>query len=179
MTYTDGHGTIGEGSWEDGTIRRGPETSVERPTDLTIAVAPPKQKDRVRFIVEKAQELGVAALRWIETDHGEIRIPPPNRTQAWAVGALEQSRGAWLMEVDGPVALDTLGQVIACDASGMAPDAKSWAAVSGLPVAIGPEGGWSEAELAGFGSIVTLGPTTLRVETAVVVAVSLLARAGG
>ena len=42
-------------------------------------------------------------------------------------------------------------------------------------IAIGPEGGWSEAELGAARGIVTLGANILRVETAAIAAVALAA----
>ena len=44
-------------------------------------------------------------------------------------------------------------------------------------IAIGPEGGWSPAELALAGGRVSLGATVLRVETAAVVAATLMVAA--
>jgi len=44
-------------------------------------------------------------------------------------------------------------------------------------IAIGPEGGWSEAELAVASSTVSLGPTVLRAETAAIAAGTLLTAA--
>ena len=44
-------------------------------------------------------------------------------------------------------------------------------------VLVGPEGGWSDAELAGPAPLCSLGPTVLRAETAAVVAGTLLASA--
>ncbi len=41
-------------------------------------------------------------------------------------------------------------------------------------MAVGPEGGWDDAERAAFGPAVGLGPTVLRAETAAVVAGALL-----
>lgn len=177
MTYTDGAGAFGEGIWLDGQIRRGRESRIDRPSEASIAVAPPKQKDRQRFCVEKAQELGLAELWWLETAHGEGRVPSPSKSMAWATAALEQSRGAWLLGIGGPVKLEGLGPVVGCDSGGTPIDSVTLDLAEDATIAIGPEGGWSEAELGRFETTVSLGPTVLRVETAVVVAGTLIRRA--
>jgi hypothetical protein len=102
VTYTDGLGTVGSGRFESGRLHRGAERMEPAPTPhLTVAVAPPRRTERVRFVVEKLAELGVARLRWIRTAHTVGRPPHPAKAAAWAVGALEQSRGAHLLEVEG------------------------------------------------------------------------------
>ena len=55
---------------------------------------------------EKLAELGVDELCWVSTRFWQGDPPGPAKARAWAIAALEQSRGAWLMEVSGPVALD-------------------------------------------------------------------------
>lgn len=62
VTYTDGLGTVGAGVLGHQVIERGDEEYVERPASLTVAIAPPSNKDRQRFLVEKLAELGVARL---------------------------------------------------------------------------------------------------------------------
>src|ERR671910_356615 len=77
VTYTDGLGTIGKGILGPQMIERGEEATVERPTNLTLAVAPPANKDRQRFLVEKLAELGIARLVWLETERGKERVANP------------------------------------------------------------------------------------------------------
>ncbi|HEY4606097.1 MAG TPA: 16S rRNA (uracil(1498)-N(3))-methyltransferase, partial [Acidimicrobiia bacterium] len=139
VTYTDGRGTTGEGRYQDGTVLRGRETTVERPSDLIVVAAAPDNRDRVRFIVEKLSEMGVAELRFLETRHGRGRPPHDDKLRSWAVAALEQSRGAWLMETSmGLVTFPSLSRPFAvCDPGGsrQVPRART--------VVIGPEGGWA------------------------------------
>jgi len=175
ITYTDGTGTFGSGIWTGNDIDRGEEIQIGRPSQLSLAVAPPKQKERQRFVVEKSQELGVSALLWLDTDYGEGRAPSDSRVRAWTIGALEQSRGAWCMDVSGPVPVADLTDPVACDAGGG--DIAAVVEAAGT-VAVGPEGGWSDAERAGFSTTVSLGPTVLRTETAAIAAASVLLHAG-
>jgi RsmE family RNA methyltransferase len=171
VTYTDGRGTVGEGVWHGSAIARGNERTVAPVVPVvTMAVAPPRSRDRQRFVVEKLQELAIQRLVWLSTGHGQVRPPGADKSTAWARAALEQSRGAHLMQID-VASLESL------DADGVV-----WADITGDPVrsvaggegpftvAIGPEGGWSGDERARFVRRVALASTILRTETAAVVA---------
>lgn len=166
VTYTDGAGTIGAGELLDGAVRRGQERKVSPPPRTVVAVAPPTARDRARFLVEKLGELGVAELRWIRTRHGEGRPPSEDKVAMWCRGALEQSRGAWLMRVSGPVSVTDLPEgTVFADAEG------ERIAVTGVPcLAVGPEGGWAPDEIPAGAPTVSFGPSVLRVETAAIVA---------
>jgi 16S rRNA (uracil1498-N3)-methyltransferase len=166
VSYTDGLGTLGEGRYRPGLVVRGGESTLERPTDLVVVVAPPSNRDRVRFMIEKLAELGVAEIRFLETRHGQGRPPRADRLRAWAVAGLEQSAGVWLMRTSTElVTLSGLdGPVAVCEQGGSKepPHART--------VVIGPEGGWAPGELPEGAMLFDLGDTILRVETAAVVA---------
>ncbi len=166
VSYTDGQGTLGEGRYTNGLVVRGSESQVERPTDLVVAAAPPDNRDRARFMVEKLSEMGVAELRFLDTRYGQGRPPRAERLRSWAVAGLEQSRGAWLMSISVElVALSDLTSPFAvCDPGGSrdVPHART--------VVIGPEGGWAPEEVPDEAIRFDLGETVLRVETAAVVA---------
>lgn len=170
VTYTDGLGTKGVGVLGNQVVERGDEEHVDRPVSLTVAAAPPTNKDRQRFLVEKLAEQGVARLLWLKTRHGSTRVANPSKVFSWVLAAVEQSRGAYLMETSGElVSLSELeGRVVVCHPGGedTAGDVDT--------VAIGPEGGFADDELPGGVRQWNLGPTTLRVETAAVVAVARL-----
>ena len=111
VTYTDGFGRFGEGTLSDHSIRRGSEREIPRGVELTVAVAPPSNKDRQRYLVEKLAELGVSRLQWLTTAHGSGRIASPGKVFSWVSAALEQSQGAWLMETTpGLVKWDDLAE---------------------------------------------------------------------
>lgn len=166
VSYTDGLGRVGTGRLMSHSIRRGEETEVPRPSELTVAVAPPTSKDRQRYVVEKLAELGVARLRWLATSHGEERTASSSKVFAWTVGATEQSRGAWLMETPENVVefSDLEPPVLICHPGGATDPAPAKTLV------IGPEGGFVPEEIPEDARIWDLGPTILRVETAAVVA---------
>lgn len=168
VSYTDGLGVMGSGTLIHQGIERGEEAEVERPTDLTVAVAPPANKDRQRFLVEKLTEMGVARLIWLETQHGKNRVAKASKVFSWVHAALEQSRGAYLMETsDDLVPLNQIeGRVVVCRPGGEQEPGEFDV------IAIGPEGGFAEEEIPENARLWDLGPTVLRVETAAVVAVA-------
>ena len=69
VSYTDGAGFVGKGVYSGGWIQRGRESVHERANPVTIGVAPPKNKSRARFVVEKLAEIGVARLLWLAARH--------------------------------------------------------------------------------------------------------------
>jgi 16S rRNA (uracil1498-N3)-methyltransferase len=166
VTYTDGAGQLGRGTWSGDTVIRGTEESRRRPGNLVLAVAPPSNRDRVRFVVEKLAELGVESLIWLDTRHGTGRLPSIHKQQGWAISALEQSRGSWLMalgerlvdwaELERPLAVCVPGQ--------------SDSEEKFRTVAVGPEGGFAPEEVPDDACGVGLGETILRVETAALTA---------
>lgn len=166
VSYTDGLGTIGKGILGPQVIDRGEEELVERPTDLIVAAAPPANKDRQRFLVEKLAELGVARLIWLETRHGEDRLANRSKIFSWVLSAVEQSRGAYLMETsDEMLELSQLeGRLVVCQPGGDADPGDADI------IAIGPEGGFADEEIPHDAGLWDLGPTVLRVETAAIVA---------
>lgn len=166
VTYTDGLGTFGKGILGPQMVERGEEETMKRPSALTIAAAPPANKDRQRFLVEKLAELGVARLIWLKTARGQQRVANAAKVFSWVHAAVEQSRGAYLMETSGDlVELGQLeGEVVICHPGGTAgPEGAD-------VIAIGPEGGFSDEEIPDDARLWDLGPTTLRVETAAIVA---------
>ncbi|MGI8516815.1 MAG: RsmE family RNA methyltransferase [Acidimicrobiia bacterium] len=172
VSYTDGHGTRGCGSLGEGSIARQGESTTEPLPEVELAVAPPHERDRVRWLVEKAAELEVTRVRWLKTHYGNARPNAMERAQEWAVSALEQSRGAWLTRVEpgwGTLAeLDDRLPTVMADPTGVPPRE-----VPPLRVLIGPEGGWDRMEAASGWPLVNLGRNIFRTETAAVVAAAL------
>lgn len=170
VTYTDGLGVTGEGRLGNQVVERGKESFQERETEVVVASAPPGSKDRQRYLVEKLAELGVARLIWLDTRHGKQRLASSSKVFSWVLAAVEQSRGAWLMET-GPdlLAWDDVPApyVVATPAGAPGP-------LGARTVVIGPEGGFAPDEVPPEAPTWSLGPTILRVETAAVVAAARL-----
>lgn len=175
LTYTDGSGLFGEGVFEPEAVVRGEERWLGRSGQLTVAVAPPSSKDRSRFLVEKLSELGVNRLVWLKTRHGEGHPPNADKAAAWAKAALEQSRGAWLMELDGEVPVSDvagLGTPVFADREGCLVTELS--DVADPVLCVGPEGGFAPGEVPEDALRLSLGSTVLRVETAAIAGAVLL-----
>lgn len=170
VTYTDGLGNVGEGRLGEHAVLRGEERFVAREKELTVAVAPPSNKDRQRFLVEKLAELGVARLLWLDTKHGSGRLASNAKVFSWVLTAVEQSQGAWLMETsDDLIPISKVPQpYVVCQPGGSAHTPET------ATVLIGPEGGFAEEELPLDSKRWSLGPNVLRVETAAMVAAAFL-----
>lgn len=168
VSYTNGRGRRGTGEWTGSAIVRGEESALAPPHPLTLAVAVPSSRDRARFVVEKLAELGVPTLIWLDTRWGSGRVPAAAKQRAWAVSALEQSRGAWLMGTSGTLAQwsDLPGPIAVCSPDGGAPEPS----IKPQTVVVGPEGGLSPEEIPAGASQVKLAETILRIETAAIAA---------
>jgi 16S rRNA (uracil1498-N3)-methyltransferase len=172
----------------------GPAPANEPAVALTLVVAA-LRRERASWLVEKATELGVAAIRLLDTERTARELGGGGlaRLERVAAAALEQCHGARLPEIDGPHPWEALGDLLA-DAPAEArfvldtatPDPGSDSTARGVlrPAAgralllVGPEGGWTDAErdeLARLGCIpVSLGDRTLRIETAALAGAALL-----
>jgi 16S rRNA (uracil1498-N3)-methyltransferase len=94
------------------------------------------------------------------------------RQRAVARAAAAQSRRVWLPEVEQLTTFEsvaTLPGAVQAERTGPAPT------LDRPVILVGPEGGWSEAELGAGLRLVGLGPHVLRAETAAVAAGLLLA----
>jgi 16S rRNA (uracil1498-N3)-methyltransferase len=154
--------------------------------DLWLLFAPVK-RTRIDFIVEKATELGVSALRPVFTRYTQMTRVNTERLRAVAVEAAEQSERLSIPAVAEPEPLAEAIQawqrprrLLICDERGGAP--AIGAALAHAPEAgailIGPEGGFADGELddlakLDFVSRVGLGPRILRADTAAVAALSI------
>jgi 16S rRNA (uracil1498-N3)-methyltransferase len=147
---------------------------------ISVAFAPTKG-DRPAWAVQKLTELGVDRIGLLHTDRSVVRWDAERaghhigRLETVAREAAMQSRRSCLPEIVGPLSLDSWpGPAALCDRQG--------SDVIDLTLAnliVGPEGGWSAAELSRDVPVVSLGPTVLRTETAVVAAGALLAALRG
>lgn len=141
---------------------------------VTVAFAPTKG-ERPEWVVQKLTEVGVdrivplvtarSIVRW----EGERAARSVARLRRVAREAAAQSRRLWLPEVGdvcrlGDLAVSVGAPVSLAEPGGGAPS------LARPAVAVGPEGGWEEAERRTFDRPVGLGPTVLRAETAALVA---------
>lgn len=160
-----------------------PAPSLEPARRVELAVAPPKP-ERASWLVEKATELGVAAIHFVATERDPRRIGSGSldRLRRVAAAALAQSGGATLPQIDGVLPFAAFARLAErFPARALldlgAPPWEGFGEPQPLLLAIGPEGGWSDTERAvlaasGFRTV-GLGARVLRVETAAVAALSL------
>lgn len=183
------HGRIAEIGRE--TLRVDVTGEIEsRETKLRMTLAPAIiQLEKFELVLQKATELGAAAIVPLVTDRVEVR---PERwrgkTERWrkiVFEAVKQSGRAAIPDLTEPQTIDDLakkaGLKIVFDADEPA-DAMP-AAVDPVTLLIGPEGGWSEREIAllraGGCVFQRLGVRRLRAETAAIVALATMAARQG
>ncbi len=170
--------------------------ALPEPTCALTLCAALLKGERFDWLLQKATELGVAAIQPIVTAHTirKIGADDAHMLDRWrriVTEAAEQSGRGRVPAVHGPVSLGELMETVAAPlfiahetvvartlAEAVPAGAKSAA------VAIGPEGGFSEREVARLvaeaGAIpVSLGPRVLRAETAAITAVTLVMAATG
>lgn len=177
VTVSDGKGSWRLVRWSAGGISvDGPVHHDRRVVALTVAASIPKG-DRLEWMVEKLTELGVDRIVLLHCERGVVRwdseraAKSVERLGRIVRSAASQSRRVWLPTLAGPVeAVGFLAEhpdAVLCEPGGPA-----MAALEPLPgcLVVGPEGGFSPAEIATGHGHVALGPTILRVETAAVTA---------
>lgn len=149
---------------------------------VEIAIAPTKNLDRVEWFVEKATEIGISRISFLNCRFSERKELKIQRIQKIAISAMKQSLKAVLPEIR---------EINAFDKFITAPfDGKKWIAHcypeekkilsqsckknENVLILIGPEGDFSREEVdnaiqCGFEPI-SLGPSRLRTETAALMA---------
>lgn len=153
------------------------------PYFLRMCVAPTKNIDRFEFFVEKAVELGVNEIIPIISENSERKIIKPERIEKIIVSAMKQS-----YKSSKPILHDIITakalfaqqfkgiQCIAhCYESEKTSIAKLLQTPQPITICIGPEGDFSEKEVAlartNNWQEITLGTSRLRTETAGIAAV--------
>ncbi len=159
------------------------------PAPLTLAVAM-GDRDRFSWMVEKSVELGVTRIVPLQTERTagvatRLKDVHLDRLRRSALDAIKQCGAAWVPAIDVPRAFTAFarepvgGTAWLADACGApAPASLNEGAVT---VIIGPEGGLTSTErdtVVGSGyRLVSLGPHTLRFETAAVAAAAAVTQA--
>ena len=184
------------GEWQAELIEAGKRRAVlmciaqskaqKTPPDLWFYFAPIK-KSRTDFIVEKAAELGAAQIFPVQTDFTNAERIRQDRLQAHAVEAAEQCGETYVPPVAALQRLDSVltnwpddRKLLFCDETLVADATTGLDAENGIKwaILIGPEGGFSDAEITRLRAMkttrsISLGPRVLRADTAAVAALAL------
>ena len=146
---------------------------------LHLAVTPTKNADRMEWLLEKAIEIGICSLTFLQCDHSERTHLNLDRLQRLAVAALKQSQTAWLPPIKMMKFADFIQQntdaqadkfIAWCDENNQRQLVKIPRNYPEMILLIGPEGDFSEEEItlareSGYIEV-KLGDRRLRTETA-------------
>ena len=172
-----------------------PRRPQDRLPDLAYVFAPLKHA-RLDYMVQKAVEMGAAALQPVLTRFTQASRVNGERMRANVIEAAEQCGILSIATVAEPVTLDRFlsgrdGQrlLVFCDEAADTTNPlqalqSGLAASNGIDVLIGPEGGFAEEERANLlrqphTLRLSLGPRVLRADTAAVAALALVQAALG
>ena len=151
-----------------------------------IAIAPTKNIDRTEWFVEKAVEIGIEKITFIQCKHSERKVINIERIQKVAINAMKQSGQAWLPSAEGIVDFNAVVTakekekfIAYVDSNNPLHLKDAYTKNSDYIVLIGPEGDFSQQELElaqhnGFKKV-SLGANRLRTETAALAACHILA----
>ena len=177
----------GKAAWAQVEARR--EVDRESPLQIVLVQAL-ASSDKMDWVVQKAVELGASAIQPVQAERSVLRLVgerADKRQAHWqqvAVAACEQCGRNRIPEVRPLQPLthwladhrDALTYVLA--PGGAASFGDESAPQGAVHVLVGPEGGWSDAEMAAFDAAgcrrVRLGPRVLRTETAGLAAIAAL-----
>lgn len=152
--------------------------------------------ERMDWVMQKATEMGVAGIHPLSTQRCDVKLDASRMEKKlghWKsvlVSATEQSNRVCIPGLNSPVRFDEFAEAPAdlkllFDPNGIALTAvaRDLPAPTSVAIAIGPEGGFCEEELAvaensGF-RICSMGPRVLRTETAPVAALAVIQQLWG
>ena len=145
---------------------------------LELCVAPPKNSDRMEWLVEKAVEIGVDRITLMKCVHSERKAIRTERLEKIAISAMNQSLKTNKTIIEGPIPFkDIVSDGYAgfkclgyCDDSYPLRNFASEYKGGDVRILIGPEGDFSPEEVAlavEYGYLpITFGGSRLRLETA-------------
>lgn len=155
-----------------------------------LAIAPTKMMDRIEWMVEKAVEIGVDELSFLDCQFSERRVVKLPRIEKIVISAVKQSRKAWMPQVNEIKSFDDFINTISSEHKYIAhcydeiprtylfDELRLSSDTCDAVVMIGPEGDFSIDEVRramgkGFKSV-HLGTSRLRTETAGLSAVMMM-----
>ncbi len=166
-------------------IALGEPAPTHEPSFRLELLVPTFRPERASWLVEKATEVGVSAIRFLNSERAPRTFGDGTieRMRRVAVAAVEQCHRSLVPEITGPDAWEEIGR-LAVGAEGrwfLDPQGAigGWGPVGASgALLIGPEGGWAPEEreqvLAEGWHPVGLGPRILRIESAALVGAAML-----
>lgn len=159
---------------------------IKSPFHRHLAIAPTKNMDRMEWLVEKAVELGIDEISFIQCEHSERKILKIDRLEKKAIGAMKQSIKSFLPKIN-PLStfkdiLEKANEINKCiafvDFENPNHFKQTLSDKNDTIILIGPEGDFSKTEVdaamhKGFKKV-SLGRSRLRTETAGIAAVHLM-----
>lgn len=195
ITFITGDGALYEGTIEmaskklvAGAYRMVTPEFGTVPYDLTIAIAPTKNMDRLEWFLEKSIEMGITKVIPLLCDHSERKVVKMERLEKIALSATKQSLKGQLVKLEALTNFEDFIESCDPDQACLAhcEDGEKWSLPevierkqgAPLTVIIGPEGDFSPREIeraiARGITPIHLGKSRLRTETAALVAVSMM-----
>lgn len=193
IRLTDGKGSFYKAVIDEATAKRCTFSVTERLPQpplwsfrLHIAVAPTKNMDRMEWFCEKATEVGIDAITFLDCHNSERRDVKTLRLEKILVSAIKQSHKATLPKLAGMAAFhDFIRQpfngrkfIAHCEEGDKQLLAQTCKPGENALILIGPEGDFTPEEIkaaisCGFEAI-SLGNSRLRTETAALVACTIV-----
>ena len=156
---------------------------VEQSFEIHIAISPTKNMDRIEWFIEKATELGLTKISFVQTERSERKLLKTDRIEKIAIAAMKQSHRTYLPIIGELqtfkefITQYPIGGIAHCEEFS-SQNISTVASSSNFPILIGPEGDFTpnEVDLALKSGYIPihLGKTRLRTETAGIYAVTLL-----
>lgn len=158
-------------------LLNGPVQQKKHPYYLHLAIAPTKQMDRIEWMIEKAVEIGIDEITFIQCKNSERMVIKHERIVKIVESAVKQSLQAFIPKVNELVPFKEIlikkGEqnfIAHCEEGFKQPIKEIAFKNSSLLVLIGPEGDFTKEELTlamqnGFKGL-DLGENRLRTETA-------------
>jgi 16S rRNA (uracil1498-N3)-methyltransferase len=152
---------------------------------IHVAVAPTKNIDRMEYFVEKAVEIGVSEITFIQTKNSERKVIKLDRLNRIAISGMKQSLKAYVPILNELTPIksfledsDATQMNLIAHLNEKSESISKKKLNNRVCILIGPEGDFDESEISlaeekGF-EMVSMGHARLRTETAGVVAVTLL-----
>jgi 16S rRNA (uracil1498-N3)-methyltransferase len=175
LQMIDGAGCRARGIWQgDAQVKVTAREKIAAPqSHLIFGLGSRESNDES---IRRAAEMGLATIQPVLTarsrDAGAPKTAPPDRWLKIMQSACGQSGNPWLPRLHDVADWGDVRSAVADDVAVFAPGGKplpATAAPFASHMAIGPEGGWTDGEIAGFDTY-TLGAFVLRTHVAVAAA---------